>query len=548
MKVRTDKNATVSLEEVPPQVRSEARPTSRTAELPDAWARFSERYGKADQRARHALLAELPALIGSTRLERNTAHLAVHAVMMGLAAGTWGRHGAPTITTDRVLSSIAAVDALLAKHAGEALDPAFLASYERFSRLAERALDHCGPLGLWGPTSIYGPIDDHPSNPSSLYSSFQHLNVLDPAALLTSRMRPTSPDDASLVKRTGEHHFELLPGNLLAFVGPPSALYWMLGAAGHLGPSDLSRTVEGGGWTDQFGEVVTRTTTKEGGAQLFEVYGEEHATRDPSPDAFFAVEGSAPAKDVDAYRFDSRQEQWITIGCSQVTPGRRFSIELFQVAEDGARTRIDGSAGEKGPAGIHTKVPPGAYEVVVSQLAPNEAKPELSEHPVGKRLGPSLMRQREAWGEAFPEAVNRASEADPDRYRLFVSGTGPVDDAAFGPPARAAMTQALASSALQEGFLEQCIIAMEATLAGLDLFTPMRFLIPPDDVSNPREAADPTVERFMRAASRLGALFYRTPGLSEWLRIWAPAWAEPIRQMNRTLEENGLQPIPLPKP
>jgi hypothetical protein len=478
--------------------------------LPRGWAAL-ERIVEAPQapirrsrRSPEILKVQLHELVGQP-LDRSVAHRAVHASLMALAVGRWGRHGAKTITIDRLQRAVAEVEQILAAKQG--VDPSYRASFERLALQVRRALGHTGPIGLFGPTSIYGPIDDHAMSPSQIISrlakhqrALEVFGILSPLSLLAKETRATHGANVDLLKATGEHHYELLPGNLLAFVGPTSALYWMLGAAGHNGPLDLSRTVEGGAWKDRFGKEVTKVTRRGlGGAieetPLFEMYGESTRT---SSDAFFGVEGSAPRGSADAYRFDNGVAQWVTVGASQIEPGERFEISLYRI--DGGREEIvDRSSGICGPAGIHAELEPGRYEVRIRQLEPDPSKPELHD-PIGRHLGPALMHLRRRGSDA--------PEDHRDRYRLFVSG-GPGDPALYGPPEGAVAQAALVASALQEQVLVQSVLAMEGALATLDLLTPMRILVPPDDA--PMSDQDPWIDRYMRAASRLGHAFFRPP-------------------------------------
>jgi hypothetical protein len=469
-------------------------------ELPAGWKKLAGLEPGLPS-TRETIFAELPALLGHASLDRDVAHRAVHAVVMGLAAGRWGKKGAPiqTVTTDRVLKAVTDLD-LAISHL-DRIDPAFAASFERFRLLATRALDHSGPNGLWGPTSIYGAIDNHPMNPSSLFPNFQEhgLGFGLPGA------------DPDLLKRTGEHNYEFLPGNALPFVGPKSALNWFLGPDGNNGTSPFIRSAEGGAWRDSFGDEVV----EKNGRPLYELFNERYAAKNSSKDAFFGVEGTVKDNQADTYKFASKDSQWITIGCSQVTAGHRFAATLYKI--DGRkREPIDRSEGIFGPAGIHTKVPAGKYEVVIEQLDYDPRRPELLENSVGKRLGPSLMAMRKNFAKIYPETVDAKSERDPDRYRLFVSGSGKVDDSAFAPPERDAIRSALIASSIQESVLEQSIRAMEATLAWLDLFTPFSFLVPPKKPGT----SDHTIERFMNCVDRLGASFYRSAELSDWTAGW----------------------------
>jgi hypothetical protein len=550
---RTDATAgQIAIAELP---EVETAPNRATAlELPSGWKKLAglEPGGKSTPAA---ILAELPVLLGRSVLDREIAHQAVHAVIMGIAAGRGS--GAPTVTTDRVLGAIDQVDTVLSKL--DRIDPEFAESYERFRLLAKRALDHCGPGGLFGPGSIYGPLDNHPSNPSSLYPNFQTLNQLGEWA------RQASPlDDTDPLKRSGEHNFELLPGNALAFVGPPSQLLWALGVTGNNGSMTFSRFVEGGSWRDAFGGEVTKIKKSGEEQPLYEIFGEAHAASRTSSDAFFGVEGAARRGDEDRYRFESKHSQWITVGCSKVTPGRRFAVTLYRIDGD-ERTKIDRSEGIDGPAGIHTKVPPGKYEAVVEQIAHDPKMPELTEHPVGKRLGPALAKYRAAWGKAFPEAVDWLAEKDPDRYRVYVSGSGPANDAAFGPPDRAQIRQALQSSAAQERVLEQSVALLESTVRNLEaldgivrattlppvyamfsLWGVLPLVRPADDRSDPSRADDPMIERYMRAVSRLDHLFYGGK-LASWIETVMPAWMAPLKVADANLRSIGLPGLALPR-
>jgi hypothetical protein len=520
-----------------PGAISEPSKREEALELPAGWKKLAGLEAGLPA-TRDTILAQLPVLLGQATLEREVAHRAVHAVMIGLAAGRWGKQGAPiqSLTTDRVLKAVADVDRVLMNLEQvdpHRVDPAFAASFERFRLLATRALDHAGPSGLWGPTSIYGPIENHPMSPSSLYGNFQQFL---PGGVLPAIAEATKPEHADPLKRTGEHHHHFLPGNALASVGPVSALNWFLGAAGNNGSTNFTRFAEGGAWKDAFGEVVEKN-----GRPLYELYGEAYAAEHASKDAFFGVEGSAKKGDDDTYRFESKETQWISVGCSQVTPGHRFAATLYRV-ERGNREEIDRSEGIFGPAGIHTKVPPGKYEVVVEQLAFDPDRPELREHSVGKRLGPALQTLRKNFGKIYPDQVDQRAERDPDRYRLFVSGSGKVDDRAFGPPERDAIRAALQSSAIQERALEQSVQAMEATLGWLDAFTPFAFLVPPrkGDRSSANGTEDPMIERFMRSVDRLGAAFYRSAELPVFAATWIRFGME---MLNTNLRAFGLPPI-----
>ncbi len=276
------------------------------------------------------------------------------------------------------------------------------------------------------------------------------------------------------------------------------------------------------------------------------------------------MEGTAKRGDQDTYRFESKHDQWLTIGCSQVTPGKRFAVTLYQLGAGGRKVEVDRSEGVAGPAGIHTRVPRGRYQVVVEQIAGDPTKPELTTHPVGKRLGPALMRQRAAFGRVFPESVDRTSEQDPDRYRVYVSGSGPVDPSALVQPTRTEMAQALASSAIQEQILEQSVVTLEAAVRSLETFdrlvasvTPPPVIAffrlwgvsplvrPADDTSDPRKAQDPTIERFMRTVSRLDHMFYGGK-TADWIQAWMPAWLAPLREVDRELRSHGLPGLPFP--
>jgi hypothetical protein len=545
-----------ALDELPPieTRRDEAKPL----ELPSGWKELAGlEIGKPSTRT--AILSELPLLLGRSVLDREVAHRAVHAVIMGVAAGRWGKDGAPVVTTDRVLSAIDRIDSVIAEL--DRIDPKFVESYERFRLLAKRALDHSGPNGLFGPSSIYGPLDNHPSNPSSLFPNFEMFNLVSE---WVKQPAPLSPGNTDLLKRMGEHQYELLPGNALPFVGPPSELLWALGAHGHNGAMAFKKHVEGGAWRDRFGAEVTKVGASGREQPLYEIYGEAYAAANTSKDAFFGVEGTAKRGDKDAYRFESKEQQWITIGCSQVTPGRRFAVTLYRI--DGEqRTEIARSEGLSGPAGIHTKVPPGKYEAVVEQLARDHRVPELLEHPVGKRLGPALIEYREAWGKAFPEAVDWMSERDPERYRLYVSGTGPTEDAAFAPPERSAIREALASSRQNERTLERTVETLEATVRTLEGFDQtirlttlpavysfftfwgvLPLVRPADDRSDPSKADDPLIERYMRSVSRLDHLFYGGK-LAQWIETMMPSALAPLKLADANLRAIGLPGLALPR-
>lgn len=479
---------------------------------------------------RAALVEALPTLLSQTgNVTGQNAHMAVHAVVMSLAAGQAKRTGAgfQSLTTDRVHQAITEVDEAISGLEAQSIhvDYDFKASFDRMKTLAQRTLDHNSPIGFLGPLSVYGPMDDHPMNPSSLYPNFAHrntvlegLDAMSPMSLLSKQNLPYNQSNAQAIKRTGEHHFEFLPGQLLAFAGPGSPLYWMLGAAGHLGPTAFQRGVQGGAWKDEFGTVeVVKTKNADGSVQttpLNELYSEMHAQQNNSPDAFFGVEGSAAQGDTDAYRFTSKHDQWVTLTASQVTPGRRFAVELYRL-EGKQRTLVDRSEGIAGPAGIHSRVPKGQYEAVVSQLPPDEHKPEITEHPVGKRLFPALNEFRKAFADLYPEQVDAQSEADPNRYRVMISGTGPIDDQHFGPTEGADLLQAKLSSRTQENTLAQSVAVMESALNFADLFGGYHFFVPLEP--KPAQNQDPMIERFMSATKRLNPVLFGVGAQKPWL-------------------------------
>jgi hypothetical protein len=499
------------------------------------------------------------AWIAQPGVVRFDANQAVHAALVGLAAGKTAGRGAPVFTIERVQSATREIERIIRdveRAEGAAVDPAFKQSFGRLAQLARRSLDHCGPLGLWGPLSIYGPMDDHPMNPSSLYPNFQGsasilraFGNLGPYQLFSKEANADRGRAAQAVIESGEHNVELLAGNPLAFVGPSSPLYWMLGAAGHLGPTDFARGVESGGWRDSFGREVTKIKTSniDGTTQvtpLNELYSEAHAERTASKDAFFGVEGSAARGDTDGYEFNSAHEQWITIACSQVTAGKRFAVSLFRIEDDGAATLIDRSRGIDGPAGIHAKLPAGKYRAVVEQLDPDPTRPELTQHSVGKRLGPALIDYRRGWARAYPDKVNVESERDPDRYRIFVSGSGP-NPVEHAPPKGAALAAAKHASATQERVLSDHVTFLESTLALADMWG-YAFAVPPDTRAPASKSEDPIVERYMRAVDRLVPAFYRG-GAAEWIGAWIPTWREPIKMWTPFLEALGLNVVE-PKP
>src|SRR5262249_16962445 len=148
-----------------------------------------------------------------------------------------------------------------------------------------------------------------------------------------------------------------------------------------------------------------------------------YARKHVSKDAFFGVSGSAKPNEKDAYRFESDREQWVTIEGTQLSPGHRFALSLYKIDATGKRLEeIDRSLGIDGAPGIHTRIPKGRYEIVVEQLPFDPTMPELTKDPVGRRLGPALMKYRAAWGDVFPDKVNQKTESDPNRYHIHVSG------------------------------------------------------------------------------------------------------------------------------
>ncbi len=69
---------------------------------------------------------------------------------------------------------------------------------------------------------------------------------------------------------------------------------------------------------------------------------------------------------------------------------------------------------------------------------------------------------------------------------------------------------------------------------------------PADDTSDPKQAADPMIERFMRAMSRLDPVFYGGR-LAQWIELCLPPVMTPLDAVDRELRKLGFRGLPLPR-
>ena len=96
--------------------------------------------------------------------------------------------------------------------------------------------------------------------------------------------------------------------------------------------------------------------------------------------------------------------------------------------------------------------------------------------------------------------------------------------------AGATLIAAKSASLGAEQLLVKHVQYLEGTLAMLDM-AGYWAVVPPDDTSPASKADDPLVERYMRAISRINVLFYRSPGLADFLGPYLAATRNAMRAL-----------------